>query len=170
MRLRDGSAPVTAAQVVLGGLLAAVVIFGLSAVYAPGPPVVVCLLAGFLCAGGVQLLGGVAAEQPEPGSAPAWAPPGRPGITDVAALEAVLRTAEGDQDRFDQRVRPLLAGLTVELLRQRTGLRWDGEAVERAAARERLGPELWLLLTAPEEGITASRSSVRSWIEGMERL
>ncbi len=169
MKVR-GTARIAAVQVVLGGILAGAVILVLSAVYAPGPPVVVCLLAGLLLAAAAQLLAGVTAEQPEPGPAPEWDPPRRPGMTDVVALEAVLRAADGDQDRFDQRVRPLLAGLTEELLRQRTGLRLDTDEAGRERAREAMGPQLWQLLTAPDEGIAASRASVRTWIEEMERL
>ena len=170
MKVQGSGARIAAAQVVLGGVLAGAVILGLSAVYAPGPPVVVCVLAGVLLAAGAQLLSGATAEQPEPGPTPEWDPPGRPGMTDVAALEAVLRAADGDQDRFDQRVRPLLAALTAELLRQRTGLRLDAGDAGREKVREAVGPQLWQLLTAPEGGIAASRVSVRTWIEEMERL
>jgi hypothetical protein len=66
--------------------------------------------------------------------------------TAVNRWERALGWAQGDRDRFAERVLPTIGELADERLRQRYGLT---RASDPDRARELLGEPLWQLLTAP---------------------
>ena len=158
------------ARILLGGLGLGALGYGLTLLYRTGTPLTVCLGAGVLLALVLAMVRGLPVdprhdEDDRPTSQPPR--PQRASFGDLHTLELRLRAAEGDQDRFDQRVRPYCAAIAVELLRQRHGLVWpvDRDRVEAVA-----GAGVWLLLTSPPGAITASRARLATWIRELEEL
>jgi hypothetical protein len=82
-------------------------------------------------------------EQPEPASRG-----GGDYFTTLRQLERRLEAASRDGSKYDRNVRPLLARLATERLRQKYGIDPRRQPVQ---AREVLGELLWSLTTAPPE-------------------
>lgn len=155
-------------RVLLPGLVLAAGGFGLSLVYRLGVPVAVCLAGGVLVAAGWELLRRLPmVDVVELVPVSSGGLEQRASFGDLHTLELRLSAADGDQDRFDQRVRPYLAGLVVEVLRQRHGVDWHSE---RAAAEEVLPAALAQLMTAADGAVPASRRQVADWVEEIEKL
>jgi hypothetical protein len=161
--VRSGSA-------VLGGALlgvAAVVVARLSGVDLPWPVAVAAGLgAGVLAALGLRL----------PHSDPARLEPqvedrtgGVTALADLSGLHFAVRTAGTDPDRFEQRIRPRLCEVAVDLLWQRHGLDWRTPS-GREAARSHTGPRTWALLTAPPHTLQLTPQSLSDWLDEMETL
>ena len=95
----------------------------------------------------------------------------RPGtaLGDFGALHFAVQGAAGDRDRFEQRVRPRLSALAIELLWQRRGLDWRRDA-DQLPARAVLGPQSWALLTAPEHTLRLSPRSLDALLDELEAL
>jgi len=158
------------ARMLLGGAGLGALGYGLTLLYRTGTPLAVCLGAGVLLALALALVRGLPVDpSANDDERPTRQPPRpqRASFGDLHTLELRLRASEGDQDRFDQRVRPYCAAIAVELLRQRHGLDWpvDRDRVEAVA-----GAGVWLLLTTPPGAIPASRARLATWIRELEEL
>ena len=159
----------SAATVLGGGVLgvAAVVVARLSGFDLPWTVAVPAgLAAGVLAAIVLRL----PATDPDP-LEPVFEDRTDPAVTlaDLAGLHFAVRSAGTDPDRFEQRVRPRLCGVAVELLWQRHGLDWRTPA-EREAARAVLGPRTWELLTAPPHSLRLTPQSLSAWLDEVETL
>jgi hypothetical protein len=80
-----------------------------------------------------------------------------------------MDAASRDPERFENRLRPRLAALAVELLWQRHALDWR-TAEGRAAAAGLLGPATTALLTAPRGALTPTPATVSRWLDELEAL
>jgi hypothetical protein len=90
-------------------------------------------------------------------------------LADLSALHFAVRAAAADPDRFQQRVRPRLAQVAVDLLWQRHGI--DYRTPEgHEAARNLAGPLTWALLTAPPDALDLTPRSLSDWLDEMEKL
>jgi len=90
-------------------------------------------------------------------------------LGDFGALHFAVQGAARDPDRFEQRVRPRLSALAIELLWQRRGLDWRRDA-DQLPARAALGPQTWALLTAPEHTLRLSPRSLDALLDELEAL
>ncbi len=107
-----------------------------------------------LCAGiGVavavlaQLVRETAADpQPPAELAEPPAPPGAEYLSRLRQVERRFEAASRDGSKYDRNVRPLLARLATERLRQKYGI---DPTRQPAQAHEVLGEQLWSLTTAP---------------------
>ncbi|CAN5133837.1 hypothetical protein BH20ACT5_BH20ACT5_23120 [soil metagenome] len=155
-------------RIVLPGLLLGGLGYGLSLLYAAGVPLVVCLVAGQLLAAAwvlgrefpVEDIGDLALPATEPHQQ-------RMALGDFTSWQNRLRSACGDQDRFEARLRPELRLLTAALLQRGHGVHW---LAEPDRARAILGPELWRLLSAPSGTLHATPDRLERWVDEMERL
>lgn len=154
--------------VVLAGLVLGVLTYLYSLPLSIIVPVVVCLAGGLLAAAVWTVLRGLDpmddVEQVPP---PVPTPSQRIAFADLLGLETQLGSAVDDQERFDDRLRPQLSVLAVELLRQRRGLRWPEQ---RAEIRTAVAPGVWELLTAPPGAVRGGRSQVERWISDLEAM
>jgi hypothetical protein len=105
-------------------------------------------------------------ELEPPASSPSTA---TSALGDYGALHFAVQGAAGDRDRFEQRIRPRLSALAVELLWQRRGLDWRRDA-DQLPAREVVGPRTWALLTAPEHTLRLSPRSLDALLDELEAL
>ena len=90
-------------------------------------------------------------------------------LADLSGLHFAVRAAATDLDRFEQRIRPRLCAVAVDLLWQRHGVDFrtpDG----REAARDLAGPLTWALLTAPPAVLHLTPRSLSDWLDEMEKL
>jgi hypothetical protein len=158
------------AATVAGGVLlgvAAVVVARLSAVDLPWLVAVPAGLGlGVLAAIGLRL----------PHTDPAQLQPevedrtgGATALADLSGLHFAVRAAGGDPDRFEQRIRPRLCEIAVDLLWQRHGLDWRTPS-GREAARHLTGPLTWGLLTEPPHTLRLTPQSLTDWLDEMEKL
>lgn len=120
------------------------------------------------------VLAAVAAALPHSDAAELEPPSGTPttataALGDFGALHFAVQGAAGDRDRFEQRVRPRLSALAIELLWQRRGLDWRRDA-DQLPARAVLGPEAWALLTAPEHTLRLTPRSLGALLDELEAL
>jgi hypothetical protein len=107
-----------------------------------------------LCAGiGVaaavlaQLVRETAADpQPPPEPAEPPSPAGAQYLSRLRQLERRLEAASRDGSKYDRNVRPALARLATDRLRQKYGIDPDRQPIQ---AREVLGEQLWSLTIAP---------------------
>ena len=90
-------------------------------------------------------------------------------LGDFGALHFAVQGAAADRDRFEQRVRPRLIALAVEVLWQRRGLDWRRDA-DQLPARDVVGPHTWALLTAPEDTLRLSPRSLDALLDELEAL
>jgi hypothetical protein len=90
-------------------------------------------------------------------------------LGDYGNLHFAIQGAAGDRDRFEQRIRPRLSALAVELLWQRRGLDWHRDA-DQLPARDVVGPQTWALLTAPEHTVRLSPRSLDALLDELEAL
>lgn len=98
-----------------------------------------------------------------------WPTTSSAALGDYGALHFAVQGAATDRDRFEQRVRPRLSALAVELLWQRRGLDWRRDA-DQLPAREVVGPHTWALLTAPEHTLRLSPRSLDALLDELEAL
>lgn len=97
----------------------------------------------------VQLVRETAADpQPPPEYTEPPPEPGGAYLARLRQLERRLEAASRDGAKYDRNVRPVLAQLAVERLRQKYGINPHGHPVQ---AREVLGEQLWSLTKAPPE-------------------
>jgi anti-sigma factor RsiW len=90
-------------------------------------------------------------------------------LADLSALHFAVRAAATDPDRFEQRIRPRLYEVAVDLLWQRHGV--DFRTPEgHEAARDLSGPLTWALLTAPPDILELTPRSLSDWLDEMEKL
>jgi hypothetical protein len=125
----------------------AVLLVGIAAGATPRPEL--CVGVGAAAAVLVQLVRETATDPPPP-PAPVEPPP-QPGgayLARLRQLEHRLEAASRDGSKYDRNVRPLLARLAVERLRQNYGIDPRSQPVQ---AREVLGEQLWSLTMAPPE-------------------
>ena len=108
-----------------------------------------------LCAGvGVaaavlaQLVRETATDPVPPPPVESSVPAGGEYVATLRRLERRLEAASRDGSKYDRNVRPLLARLATERLRQKYGIDPRRQPVQ---AREVLGEQLWSLTTAPPE-------------------
>ncbi|MFB9237310.1 hypothetical protein ACFFWC_17410 [Plantactinospora siamensis] len=111
---------------------------------------VLAVLAGVLALIFIRRAAAVASPAPAPGG---YAPGGGPGPAGRDGLSwavgrwvRTLDWTSGDADRYDNLVRPRLAALADERLRQRHGVTL---ATDPTRARALLGDPLWTALTVP---------------------
>lgn len=126
-----------------------------------------CIAAGLAVAATWRL---VTATLPPPRPAlPAPEVPSPPedGFVELTSLEQRLSWGSVDEDRFGQRVRPLLVDLALERLRSRHGV---DPATEPEHARRILGESLWQLMTGPPAARCPSRSELSRLVDDLERL
>jgi hypothetical protein len=88
-------------------------------------------------------------------------------LTDLVTLEHRLAWGGVDAERFDSRVRPLLAGLVAERLRQRHGV---DVARDPDRARSILGEDLWTLMSPPARPTAPSPQELGRLVTLIERL
>jgi hypothetical protein len=97
----------------------------------------------------VQLVRETAAEpQPWPEPVEPPSPAGGAYFARLRQLERRLEAASRDGSKYDRNVRPVLARLATERLRQKYGIDPRRQPVQ---AREVLGESLWSLTVAPPE-------------------
>ena len=130
-----------------------------------------------LCAGvgvaGAVLVQLVRETSPDPQLPlePAEAPSAGGGeyLARLRQLERRLEAASRDGSRYDRNVRPLLARLATERLRQKYGLDPRRHPVQ---AREVLGEQLWSLTIAPPEPASPAPSyaQLRTLVDLIEAL
>jgi hypothetical protein len=90
-------------------------------------------------------------------------------LADLSALRFVVRAAESDPERFEQRIRPRLCAVTADLLWQRHGI--DVRTSEgHEAARNLAGPLTWAMLTAPPYALDFTPRVLSDWVDEMEQL
>ena len=158
------------AALVLAGLLlaaATVLVLRLAGVIVPWW---VALPAG----AALGVLAAVAARLPQadPGELeppPATRSAATSALGDYGALHFAIQGAAGDRDRFEQRIRPRLCALAVEVLWQRRGLDWRRDA-DQLPARGVVGPQTWALLTAPEDTLRLTPRSLDALLDELEAL
>src|SRR4051812_9714413 len=90
-------------------------------------------------------------------------------LADLSGLHFAVRAAGADPDRFEQRVRPRLCEVAVDLLWQRHGLDWRTPSGHEAA-RHLTGPLTWALLTAPPRTLLLTPQTLSDWLDEMEKL
>ncbi len=107
----------------------------------------------------VQLVRETAADPHEPPDLAELAEPaGNDFLSRLRQLERRLEAASSDGSKYDRNVRPVLARLASERLRQKYGIH---PARQPAQARQVLGEQLWSLTIAP----TAQASPAPSYAE-----
>jgi hypothetical protein len=153
-----------------GGALAGVLVVVVAGLAGFAVPLAVTVPAG-VTAG---LLGVLAAALPAADPAPAGVsrppePPATASFGDLGSLRFAVESDSRDGDRFESRLRPRLADLTVELLWQRRRIDWRTEA-GRAAAGEVLSPALLELLTAPPYTLRSTPQTLLRWTRDLEDL
>jgi hypothetical protein len=89
-----------------------------------------------------------AGPQPPPELIERPAPAGGEYLSRLRQLERRLEAATRDGSKYDRNVRPMLARLATERLRQKYGIDPRSQPVQ---AREVLGEQLWSLMTPPPE-------------------
>ncbi|SDX83045.1 hypothetical protein SAMN05661080_01361 [Modestobacter sp. DSM 44400] len=159
-----------AAATVAGGAVLGVLVVVGARLAGWAVPVSLAVLAGTTAG----LLAAVAARLPTtdpPPSAPVPTPepPASASFGDLGSLRFAVETDSRDGDRFEVRLRPRLAGLTVERLWQRRGIDWRTDA-GRAAARDVLTPALLELLTAPPHTLRSTPQTLLRWTRDLEDL
>jgi hypothetical protein len=95
--------------------------------------------------------------------------PASAGLGDLGSLTFTVDAASRDPERFENRLRPRLAALAVELLWQRHAVDWRTPE-GRAAAAGLLGPATTELLTAPRGALTPTPATVNRWLDELEAL
>ena len=129
-----------------------------------------CAGVGVAAAVLVQLVRETAAE-PQPPLEPVEVPSAAGGeyFTRLRQLERRLEAASRDGSKYDRNVRPVLARLATERLRQKYGLDPRRQPVQ---AREVLGEQLWSLTIAPPEPASPAPSyaQLRTLVDLIEAL
>lgn len=111
------------------------------------PPPELCAGVGMATAVLVQLVRETAAgPQPLPELIEQPAPAGGEYLARLRQAERRLEAACRDGSKYDRNVRPMLARLATDRLRQKYGIDPRSQPVQ---AREVLGEQLWSLMTAP---------------------
>jgi hypothetical protein len=111
------------------------------------PPPELCAGIGVAVALLVQLVRETAADpQPLPAPTEPAEAPGNAYLSQLRQLERRLEAASTDGSKYDRNVRPVLARLATERLRQRYGIHPGRQPLE---ARQVLGEQLWSLTIAP---------------------
>jgi hypothetical protein len=130
------------------GLAAGVVVLVIGAAAGSAPPPELCLGIGMAALVLAQLVRETAAEpEPPPELEPADpAVAGNEYLSRLRQLERRLEAASSDGSKYDRNVRPLLARLATERLRQKYGI---SPGRQPAQARQVLGEQLWSLTIAP---------------------
>lgn len=95
------------------------------------------------------------------------AEPAGEGIDGLSALAHRLSWGSVDLDRYEARVRPQLARLAEERLRQRHGIDVVGQP---DAARRMVGEPLWLLMTGPPSLAPPTRSRLAELLTAIEQI
>ncbi|MEO6503318.1 MAG: hypothetical protein ABIQ09_15590, partial [Jatrophihabitantaceae bacterium] len=110
------------------------------------PPPQLCVGIGMATAVLVQLVRETAAGPQPPEFAEQPAPAGGEYLSRLRQSERRLEAASRDGSKYDRNVRPMLARLVTERLRQKYGIDPGSQPVQ---AREVLGEQLWSLTTPP---------------------
>lgn len=112
-------------------------------------PPELCVGVGMATAVLAQLTREAAADpQPPPELIERPAPGGGEYLSRLRQLERRLEAATRDGSKYDRNVRPMLARLAAERLRQKYGIDPRSQPLQ---AREVLGEQLWSLMTPPPE-------------------
>jgi hypothetical protein len=159
-----------AAAAVAGGL-------ALGAAVVPGAryvgidvPWAVALVAGLVAGALVAIgLGVPAADAPPPEEERPLSPDTNAGLGDLGLLIFTVDATSRDPERFETRLRPQLARLTVDRIWHAHGLDWHTPA-GRAAAEPLLGPHARALLTAPPGSLRLTPQTLADWTEELEQL
>lgn len=117
-----------------------------------------------------QLVRETAAEPERLEPAPAQLPPGRSEyFARLRQLERRLEAASRDGSKYDRNVRPLLARLAADRLRQKYGIDAGRQPVR---AKEVLGDQLWsLMVEPPAQGSAApSQAQLSALVAAIEAL
>jgi hypothetical protein len=130
------------------GLVAGLAVLLAGAVSHTPPPPELCVGIGVAAAVLVQLVRETAAD-PQPIPITPEETPGNAYLSRLRQLERRLEAASKDGSKYDRNVRPVLARLVADRLRQRYGIHPGRQPTE---ARQVLGDELWSLTIAPESG------------------
>ncbi len=103
-----------------------------------------------------------------------WQPESPPAdsaayLARLRQLERRLEGASRDGAKYDRNVRPVLVRLATERLRQKYGI---DPRRQPARAREVLGDQLWLLMSAPtpQAGPAPSRAQLSALVEAIQAL
>ncbi|HEY0167107.1 MAG TPA: hypothetical protein VGB75_08700 [Jatrophihabitans sp.] len=128
------------------GLGAGVIVLLASLAAGLSPRPELCAGIGVAAAVLVQLVRETAAEPPPPAPVDPPAPAGGEYLSRLRQSERRLEAASRDGSKYDRNVRPVLARLAVERLRQKYGLDPVSQPIQ---AREVLGEQLWSLTIAP---------------------
>jgi hypothetical protein len=129
-----------------------------------------CAGVGMAAAVLAQLVRETAAEpQPLPLATEPSVQTGGNYFVKLRQLEHRLEAASRDGSKYDRNVRPLLARLAVERLRQKYGIDLRSQPVQ---AREVLGEQLWSLTIAPPEqaGPAPSHTELSTLVALIEAL
>jgi hypothetical protein len=159
MRLREPVLVLFAAAAVGGALWAG----AYAANYRAEPEL--CIAVG-LAVGLSWRLARLVVPPPEPLSEPPPDESRDEGLLLLTSLESRLSWGATDPDRFRDRVRPELIGLTTDLLRTRRGV---DLRTEPDRARTILGDALWQLMTRPPER-SPSRAELSRLVDALERI
>jgi hypothetical protein len=131
---------------------------------------VLCAGIGIAAAVLVQLVRETAAEPEGPQAAPSQFVPDRSEyFARLRQLERRLEAASRDGSKYDRNVRPVLARLAADRLRQKYGID-AGRQPDRA--REVLGDQLWsLMVERPEQASPApSQAQLSALVDAIEAL
>jgi hypothetical protein len=89
------------------------------------------------------------------------------GFDSLSALEHRLSWGSVDVERYEARVRPQLARLAAERLRQRHGVDFVSQP---EVARRMVGEPLWQLMTGPPNPAPPNRSRLDELLTAIERI
>jgi hypothetical protein len=133
-------------------------------------PAQLCAGAGVAAAVLAQLVRETATD-PQPPPEPTEPPPpaGAEYLAKLRQLERRLEAASRDGSKYERNVRPVLARLATERLRQKYGIDPRRQPVQ---AREALGEQLWSLTMAPPEpaGRAPSQAELSTLVALIEGL
>ena len=126
-----------------------------------------CVVAGLAVAAVWRLVRTTAAPPPPPLPPPVPEESSGAGFAELSSLEHRLSWGSVDRDRYEQRVRPLLADLVAERLRSRRGV---DPRTQPEQARRIVGEALWELMTGPPTSRCPTRAELSRLVDDLERI
>ncbi|MEN3362289.1 MAG: hypothetical protein V7637_6271 [Mycobacteriales bacterium] len=126
-----------------------------------------CVAVAVAAVSTVRLLIAATPVAPLPSPVAAEAEPSGGGLDGISALAHRLSWGSVDLGRYEARVRPQLARLAEERLRQRHGI----DLVSQPdAARHMVGEPLWLLMTGPPSLAPPTRRGLGELLTAIEQI
>ena len=126
-----------------------------------------CVVAGLAIAAVWRLVRTMAAPPSPPLPPPEENESSGDGFAELASLEHRLSWGSVDRDRYEERVRPLLAELAADRLRSRRGV---DPRTQPEQARRIVGEALWELMTGPTASRCPTGPELSRLVDDMERI